>query len=81
MERCGCSRSIPPAWVPFLLAAFAMGPFLRVLKGFRANLGMVEKVMGVLLIITGVLFLTGPHTISQFGFYLLEAFPALGKLG
>ena len=65
--------------VPFLLAAFAMGPFLRFLKGFRANLGMVEKGMGVLLVITGVLFLTG--TISQFGFYLLEAFPALGRLG
>lgn len=65
--------------VPFLLAAFAMGPFLRFLKRFRANLGLIEKVMGVLLVITGILFLTG--TISQFGFYLLEAFPVLGKLG
>lgn len=65
--------------VPFLLAAFAMGPFLRFLKRFRANLGLIEKAMGVLLVITGILFLTG--TISQFGFYLLEAFPVLGKLG
>jgi cytochrome c-type biogenesis protein len=65
--------------VPFLLAAFAMGPFLKFLKRFRANLGLIEKAMGVLLVITGILFLTG--TISQFGFYLLEAFPVLGKLG
>lgn len=65
--------------IPFVAAAFAMGPFLRFLTRFRAHLGTVEKVMGVLLIITGILFLTG--SISQFGFYLLEAFPALGKLG
>jgi cytochrome c-type biogenesis protein len=65
--------------VPFLLAAFAMGPFLRFLTRFRAHLGKVEKGMGVLLILTGIAFLTG--TISQFGYYLLEAFPALGKLG
>lgn len=65
--------------IPFIAAAFAMGPFLRFLSRFRAHLGIVEKVMGVLLVITGILFLTG--SISQFGFYLLEAFPALGKLG
>jgi cytochrome c-type biogenesis protein len=65
--------------VPFLLAALAMGPFLRFMARFRAHLGKVEKAMGVILIITGILFLTG--TISQFGFYLLEAFPVLGKLG
>lgn len=65
--------------VPFLLAAWGMGPFLTFMARFRAHLGKVEKVMGLLLILTGILFLTG--TISQFGFYLLEAFPALGKLG
>ena len=65
--------------VPFLLAAFAMGPFLRFLTRFRAHLGMVEKGMGVLLILTGLAFLTG--SFSQLGFYLLEAFPVLGRLG
>lgn len=65
--------------VPFLLAAFAMGPFMRFLTRFRAHLGMVEKVMGGLLVLTGIAFLTG--SISQFGFYLLQAFPALGNLG
>ena len=65
--------------LPFLLAALAMGPFLRFLTRFRAHLGTVEKVMGGLLVITGILFMTG--SISQFGFYLLEAFPILGTLG
>ena len=65
--------------IPFILAAFAMGPFLRFMTRFRTHLGTVEKVMGVLLVITGVLFLTG--SISQMGFYLLEAFPVLGTLG
>lgn len=65
--------------VPFLAAALAMGPFLKFLARFRVHIGKVEKAMGVLLVITGLLFLTG--SISQFGFYLLEMFPALGRLG
>lgn len=65
--------------IPFLLAAFAMGPFLKFLTRFRAHLDKVEKGMGVFLVLTGIAFLTG--SISQFGYYLLEAFPALGKLG
>lgn len=65
--------------VPFLLAAFAMRPFMRFMARFRAHIGKVEKVMGVLLVLTGIAFLTG--SISQFGFYLLEMFPALATLG
>jgi cytochrome c-type biogenesis protein len=65
--------------VPFLLAAFMMGPFLRFLQRFRQHIGKVEKGMGALLVLTGIGFLTG--SISQLGFYLLEAFPVLGKLG
>jgi cytochrome c-type biogenesis protein len=65
--------------VPFLLAAFAMRPFLRFLSRFRGHLGTVEKVMGGLLVLTGVAFLTGAMT--DLSFWLLEAFPALGRLG
>ena len=35
--------------------------------------------MGVLLILTGVAFLTG--TITTASYWLLEAFPALGTIG
>ena len=65
--------------VPFLVAAFAMRPFLRFLRHFRAHLGMVEKVMGGLLVLTGVAFLTGAMT--SLSYWLLETFPALGQLG
>jgi cytochrome c-type biogenesis protein len=62
-----------------LLAAFAVEPFAAFLARFRAHLGMVEKVMGALLVFTGVAFLTG--SITQFSFWLLETFPVLGTIG
>jgi cytochrome c-type biogenesis protein len=40
---------------------------------------MVEKVMGVLLVLTGIAFLTG--WITNMSFWLLEMFPVLGRLG
>ncbi len=45
--------------IPFLLAAAALGPFLGFLKKFKAHFGAVERVVGVLLIATGIAFLTG----------------------
>ena len=65
--------------IPFILAAFAMEPFTRFLRRFRSRLAYVEKVMGVLLVLTGLAFLTGG--ISTMSFWLLETFPALGRLG
>ncbi|WP_020179251.1 cytochrome c biogenesis CcdA family protein [Methylopila sp. M107] len=65
--------------VPFLIAALAMRPFVGFLKRFRAHLGTVEKVMGALLVLTGIAFLTGWTATASF--WLLETFPALQKLG
>ena len=65
--------------VPFILAAFAMRPFLRFMQRMRTHLGSVEKVMGGMLVVTGVLFLTG--TMAEFSFWLLETFPVLGTIG
>jgi cytochrome c-type biogenesis protein len=65
--------------IPFLLAAFAMKPFVALMKRMRSRFGMVEKTMGVLLILTGIAFLAG--WITNMSFWLLETFPALGKLG
>lgn len=65
--------------VPFIAAAFAMGPFVRLLKRLRTHFDLVEKVMGVLLVLTGIAFLTGG--IATVSFWLLETFPALGRLG
>lgn len=65
--------------IPFILAAFAMEHAVKFIRRFRAHLGKVEKAMGVLLVLTGIAFLTGSMT--SFSFWLIETFPALGKLG
>jgi cytochrome c-type biogenesis protein len=65
--------------VPFLAAALGVERFLGFLQRFRRHLGTVERVTGVLLVATGVMFLTG--AMQTMGYWLLEAFPALGQLG
>jgi cytochrome c-type biogenesis protein len=65
--------------VPFLVAALAVGPFAAFLARFRAHLGLVEKAMGGLLVLTGIAFLTG--TVSDVSYWLLDTFPTLGKIG
>ena len=65
--------------VPFLIAALAVEPFAAFLARFRAHLGLVEKAMGGLLVLTGIAFLTG--TVSEVSYWLLNTFPALGKIG
>jgi cytochrome c-type biogenesis protein len=65
--------------VPFVLAGMAIGPFMTFFAGFRKNLGIVEKIVGGLLVITGVLFLTGNFT--RLSYWFLETFPALGQIG
>src|SRR6202011_1357651 len=65
--------------VPFIAAAFAVEPFAAFLARFRAHLGLVEKAMGGLLVLTGIAFLTG--AVTQASFWLMETFPVLGKIG
>ncbi|MDR3473260.1 MAG: cytochrome c biogenesis protein CcdA, partial [Devosia sp.] len=65
--------------LPFLLAAIAMEPFVHFLKRFKAHFGKVERIVGVLLVVTGVLFLTGG--IQSASFWLLQTFPGLANLG
>jgi cytochrome c-type biogenesis protein len=65
--------------IPFIVAAFAVEPFAAFLTRFRKHLGLVEKAMGGLLVLTGIAFLTG--SVSQASFWLLETFPMLGKIG
>ena len=65
--------------VPFLVAALFAGPFLKFMKRFRAHMGAVEKTMGGVLVLTGVLFLTGQMEV--FSYWLLETFPAFQYIG
>lgn len=65
--------------IPFVLAAFFSAPFLRLMTRFRRHMGLVEKAMGALLVVTGILFLTGQ--MSAMSFWLLETFPGLATIG
>jgi len=65
--------------VPFVAAALAVEPFAAFLARFRAHLGIVEKAMGALLVLTGIAFLTG--AIGEVSYWLLDTFPMLGKVG
>ncbi len=65
--------------VPFFLAGISIGPFLAFFNSFRRHLAVVEKIMGGLLVITGLLFLTGNFT--RISFWFLETFPVLATFG
>ena len=45
--------------VPFLLSALAVERFLAFFQKFKRNLGTVNRIAGILLIVVGVLMLTG----------------------
>ncbi|HWV80909.1 MAG TPA: cytochrome c biogenesis protein CcdA [Hyphomicrobiaceae bacterium] len=64
--------------IPFVLAAVAIRPFLGFMQRFRGHLGKVEKVMGVLLILTGIAFLTG--SITWIGQWLIDHVPFLAEI-
>jgi cytochrome c-type biogenesis protein len=65
--------------VPFLLAGIAVGPFLTFFNSFRRHLRTVERIMGALLILTGLLFVFGQFTMLAYWFQ--ETFPILSTFG
>jgi len=65
--------------VPFFLAGVAIGPFTSFFAGFKKHLGTIEKVMGALLVLTGLLFMTGQFT--RLAYWFQATFPALNQLG
>ena len=65
--------------IPFILAAVAIKPFMNALQRFRGHLATVEKVMGALLVLTGILFLTNSMTLIAG--WILRTFPSLATIG
>jgi cytochrome c-type biogenesis protein len=53
--------------------------FSSLFARMKRHLANVERAMGVLMIITGIGFLTG--SISTISIWLLDAFPALQNIG
>lgn len=64
--------------LPFVVAALFIGPFMRWMKRFRKHLGTIEKVMGVMLILFGVLIAT--NSINYIAQWMLEVAPDLWLL-
>ena len=60
-------------------ARFQAGAQTVKASSVESHMQTVERVIGGLLVVTGVLFLTG--TFSEIAYWLLEAFPALGTVG
>ena len=64
---------------PFVLAALFIGPFMKFMSRFRRQLGVVEKIMGILLIVFGLLIAT--NSVNIIGFWLQETFSVFDGIG
>ncbi len=64
---------------PFWLAALFSNRFMAFLQRFRHHLGRVEKLMGALLVLTGLAFLFG--FITDVSIWFQQTFPFLMSIG
>ena len=65
--------------IPFILSGILIDKFLLFSKNFKKHIQIVTKVGGTILLLTGIAILTGQLQIL--GFFILEYFPSLGKIG
>ncbi|WP_099866094.1 cytochrome c biogenesis CcdA family protein [Pararhizobium haloflavum] len=65
--------------IPFVVAALFASRFLSAAARMRRHMRKVEIAMGVLLVITGVLFATGQ--MANIAFWLLNTFPIFSTIG
>ncbi|MET3792237.1 cytochrome c biogenesis CcdA family protein [Aquamicrobium terrae] len=65
--------------IPFILAALFASRFLGWAARFKKHMHKVEMAMGGLLVVTGILFITGQ--MSAISYWLLETFPAFQSIG
>lgn len=64
--------------LPFVLAALFVEPFMHWAARFRKHLGTVEKAMGALLVLFGILI--GTNSVNYIAQWMLEVGPDLGVL-
>ena len=65
--------------IPFLLAAIFVTRSITLMGRMKRHMRLIEKAMGVLLILVGLALITGAF--SSFSYWLLETFPSLAYLG
>ncbi|MBF0246533.1 MAG: cytochrome c biogenesis protein CcdA [Alphaproteobacteria bacterium] len=65
--------------LPFLLAAFAVKPFMSFMRRFRKHMHKVELAIGGLLVLTGVAIFTG--SLADAANWIFETFPSIAEVG
>jgi cytochrome c-type biogenesis protein len=65
--------------IPFWLAASFSGAFMGFLTRFRRHLGLMEKIIGALLVLTGLAFIFG--YVSDIAIWFQQTFPIMMKIG
>ena len=65
--------------VPFVLSGVYLTRFLIFSKSMRLHIIRIQKISGYILLLTGVLIVTGK--LQSLGFFILKYLPFLGKLG
>jgi cytochrome c-type biogenesis protein len=65
--------------IPFVLSGLFITKFLIFSQKTKMHIIKIQKASGYILLITGVLIITGK--LQTLGYYLLDWFPILGKLG
>lgn len=65
--------------IPFLIAAFAIKPFMTFISRFKKQMRKIEITIGTLLILTGIAIFTGD--LAEVSNWLLNTFPVLTSVG
>jgi len=65
--------------LPFVVAAMFIGPFMAWMSRFRKHLGMIEKLMGLMLILFGILI--GTNSVNYIAQWMLKTIPWFGAIG
>ena len=65
--------------IPFVLAAYGIGTFLKFLSRIRKHIRTIEIFTGLLLILFGILILT--NRIQELAFFFIKYFPFLTQIG
>lgn len=65
--------------IPFMLSAIFINRAMGLMNRIKPHLALIERIMGGLLVLVGVMLLTGGF--AALSYWLLETFPALAVLG
>ncbi|WBU58970.1 cytochrome c biogenesis CcdA family protein [Paracoccus albus] len=65
--------------IPFLLSAIFINSAIGFMNRIKPHLKVVERVMGGLLVVVGILLVSG--RMADLSYWMLETFPVLGQLG